>query len=620
MATLIEELQKVQPCDGRSLIQILTQRIIQEIIQLKKQACGEVANTMQTYGLENIYPCDYLTEEFLQKLLTTEPTEAISSVLVRAGYPPHLLKAFTQGFDQLTDQELQEIIEWTGPTVGIQIHPNTSRYLRTKVETEERRSLNEVIQEVVIDVQRTITVETTEWIDVPLTEEEIEAIDTEFEDRRVFTVDNPEEARIQRYRAWLNGTLTNSPATDDEKLRIVRIISPGSTSKKLTRIEFTGETTPTFDLNNPDTGFTEEGIRVLQEAVEKQIIEQDHYKTLYSLTSPEEEGGFGETSAWVIYEPEAYNIPLSFESPDYSPKEEEITVLNQVTIDTTETVQSSSFEEVTETVETRTGLTADEVSQVEQFYIRQGVSNVIRPLIETIGQKVGSLLQCPTPEQSQKLITRIKNLLISVNAVKTTVTSLQQIVNIASALINTLSRIIDILKKVIARSQPLILTAAIIPVTRGIAIILNKIIGSTTELLRKIEPDIEALDKSICTAAGSLTFVTANINVVDAFLRVLDELLKKCNQDLADSDNPLGTGIAATFTPPPGNPRGSGDIEYRGYKIEVRTKASDETLKRRYAVGIDSNGVVAIEGPLSYSADAEILIEELKYRIDTYLG
>lgn len=35
---------------------------------------------------------------------------------------------------------------------------------------------------------------------------------------------------------------------------------------------------------------------------------------------------------------------------------------------------------------------------------------------------------------------------------------------------------------------------------------------------------------------------------------------------------------------------------------------------------IDSNNVIAIEGPLSYSADAEILIEELKYRIDTYLG
>lgn len=619
MATLIEELQKVQPCDGRSLIQILTQRIIQEIIQLKKQACGEVANTMQTYGLENIYPCDYLTEEFLQKLLTTEPTEAISSVLVRAGYPPHLLKAFTKGFDQLTDQELQEIIEWTGPTVGIQIHPNTSKYLRTKVETEERRSLNEVIQEVVIDVQRTISIETTEWIDVPLTEEEIEAIDTEFEDRRVFTVDNPEKARLQRLQAFLSTTLANSPATDDEKSRIKEVVD-GSIGPKVSRIEFIGETTPTFDKNNPDTGFTEEGIRLLQEAVEKQVLTQDHYKTLYALTSPEEEGGFGETSAWVIYEPEAYNIPLSFENPDYSSREEETTVLNQVTIDTTETVQSSSFEEVTETVETRTGLTADEASQVEQFYIRQGVSNVIRPLTETIGQKVGSLLQCPTPDQSQKLITRIKNLLISVNAVKTTVTSLQQIVNIASALINTLSRIIDILKKVIARSQPLILAAAIIPVTRGIAIILNKIIGSTTELLRKIEPDIEALDKSVCTAAGSLTFVTANINVVDAFLRVLDELLKKCNQDLANSGNPLQAGIAATFTPPPGNPLGSGDIEYRGYKIEVRTKASDETLKRRYAVGIDSNGVVAIEGPLSYSADAEILIEELKYRIDTYLG
>ena len=49
MATLLEELQKVQPCDGRSLIQLMTQRAIQEITRLKRQACEEVANTFSTY-------------------------------------------------------------------------------------------------------------------------------------------------------------------------------------------------------------------------------------------------------------------------------------------------------------------------------------------------------------------------------------------------------------------------------------------------------------------------------------------------------------------------------------------------------------------------------------------
>lgn len=408
MPTLLEELQKVQPCDGRSLIQLLNQRIVQEIIKLKRLSCDEVANTLAGYGLEGFYPCDYLNEEFLEKLTDSEPLEAISSVLVKSGYPPNLLKIFIKGLGQLEDKELQETVQWLSPIAGIQIHPNTARYLRT---------------------------------------------------------DKP--------------------------------------------------------------------------------------------------GVFG--------------TPLQELAPQ-------------------------------------------ETTEVSDYYLEQGIASITEPILDLIREEVLNLIQCPSSEVSQKIINRVQNLARIINQVKNKLTEFQTIVNITSALLNVLSRIVDILKRVIIASGPAVAAAAATPFTAGIAALLNKIIGTADRLIIKYEPRIEALDKSTCTAAKSITFVVANVNVVDAFIRVVDELLRKCVQDLADSDNPLSENITAALTPISGGTFASREVTYRGYKIEVRVKESSSTLKQRYAVGIDANGVVAIQGPLSYSADAEILIEELKYRIDTYLG
>ena len=582
MATLLEELQKVQPCDGRSLIQLITQRVIQEITRLKRQACEEVANTFSTYGLENIYPCDYLTEEFLEKLITTEPTEAISSVLLRAGYPPHLLKAFVQGFDELSDEELQEMLEWTQPRTGIRIHPKTSKYFRTETTTE----LSTSITELVVTKTRQVTRDLTPAELANLREER----KTEQAKKR--------ELELEKQRQEFFETIRK------ESPRALELIL--GEGPRITREEYQG------------TGFSSLALALVQEAQNNKYMPEEVFNSYANLKKPVNEGGFDQSSSYWGYGTYGFGIGGEIE---------EVTVtasaLPQGTLTITETETFTETEEIvtTEEVTTKTGVLSEgEVKEVREFYLNQGIGDIVNFLAQSLADEVNSQLQCPSPDTTQKLVTRVTNLARVVNSVKETITTLQQIINVTSAIFNLLSRIVDILKRVIIAAQPAIIAAALIPFTAGIAAILNKIVGATRGIITKYEPEIERLDKQICAAAGSLTFVVANINVVDAFIRVIDELLRNCIQELSDSGDALSTAVASALTPITGNPRGSGDIEYRGYKIEVRTKASDSTLKQRYAVGIDLNNVVAIEGPLSYSADAEILIEELKYRIDTYLG
>lgn len=582
MATLLEELQKVQPCDGRSLIQLINQRVIQEITRLKRQACEEVANTFSTYGLENIYPCDYLTEEFLEKLLTTEPTEAISSVLLRAGYPPHLLKAFTKGFDELTDQELQEMLEWTQPRTGIRIHPKTSKYFRTETTTTLSTNITELV------------VTKTQQVTRDLTPTEL----ANLREKRKTEQEKEQELALEKQREEFFETVRK------ESPRALELIL--GEGPKITLEEYRGAV-----FNSTTQAY-------ISEAQSSQYMSEEVYNSYSRLSKPVNEGGFGEKSYVWAYG--TYGFGIGGELPEVTVTASTLSQEN-LTITETETITTTEEQITTEEITTTTGvLSENEVKEVREFYLNQGIGNIVNFLAESLGTEVNSQLQCPTPDTTQKLVTRVTNLARVVNDVKQTITTLQQIVNATSAIFNLLSRIVDILKKVIIAAQPAIIAAALVPFTAGIAAILNKIVGATRGIITKYEPEIEKLDKQICAAAGSLTFVVANINVVDAFIRVIDELLRNCIQELSDSNDALSTAVASALTPITGNPRGSGDIEYRGYKIEVRTKASDNTLKQRYAVGLDSNNVAAIEGPLSYSADAEILIEELKYRIDTYLG
>ena len=565
MPTLLEELQKIQPCDGRGLIQILSQQIVRELIAAKKYACDEVANTLTNYGIENVYPCDYLTEQFLKRLQEGDPITAFSEILVKAGYPPHLLKIFIDGFDKLTDQELQQVIEWTTPITGIQVHRNTARYLRTSVTNQQQISLQTYIETVV------------STIEVPFVREEEEFV----------PLISTQSKEIEREKE-------RSSRLEELPLRAREIIT--GTGPKVTEKEWTGEA---FDSTTQ---------QMIVEYISEGLIDSDVYSNLQLLNKPTNEGGFGVTSGiWGITR--TGDIQL-----------QEVVVTGQRTIPqvnepTTTTIETTSIVEKTETTVTETvtiegPLTLEEVQQVEKFYLDQGIKAILRPFATTLKTKIFDKIKCPAPDRLAKLITRIKNLGKIINKLKTTITKISEILNLASATINLISIIIDKLKKVLAANDAAVVAATVsligIPLT-GPIVQASRLID---KLIAKYEPRIDALDKALCAAAKSVAFVVANLNVVDAFIQVIDGLLRNCVEKGTD----LGL---STFNPAYYTPAGE---TYRGYRLEIRTRQSDNAVKQRYAVAIDSYNVAAIQGPYSFSADADILLEELRYRIDTYLG
>jgi len=62
------------------------------------------------------------------------------------------------------------------------------------------------------------------------------------------------------------------------------------------------------------------------------------------------------------------------------------------------------------------------------------------------------------------------------------------------------------------------------------------------------------------------------------------------------------------------------DLTYKGYLLRIqRTPESPVLAPRHFAVAI-KDGKVKIKGPNSYSSSKEILLEEIKFRIDNELS
>lgn len=112
---------------------------------------------------------------------------------------------------------------------------------------------------------------------------------------------------------------------------------------------------------------------------------------------------------------------------------------------------------------------------------------------------------------------------------------------------------------------------------------------------------IEGLKASIGKIEGNLT----NSIPLD-ILKELKEDLSKLTDNLIEKESDINEDTE--------------ENTYKGYKLKVqRTPESPTLAPRHYATG-EKNGIVVFKGPDSYSSSKEILLEEIKFRIDNQLS
>lgn len=233
---------------------------------------------------------------------------------------------------------------------------------------------------------------------------------------------------------------------------------------------------------------------------------------------------------------------------------------------------------------------------------------------DSIREKITKLdKKCPNIDELQNTIDTRNNLLSSVNSLRKRVSSFNRFTR-------ALTNILPILSSLITLQRNLPLPTSTPP---GIGVTLGVTNSSAERLINSgrffnnIQQDLNGVQFLTQSAERSLN------NILNIF-QELDNKIDNCIEVLSLEERNILRERTQIQTP---TASGSTErsLEYRAangeiYTLEISTEIDKQTgLERRRAVAKNNNGIIILRGDLSFSSDTEVLIEDLKFRLDNII-
>ena len=178
-------------------------------------------------------------------------------------------------------------------------------------------------------------------------------------------------------------------------------------------------------------------------------------------------------------------------------------------------------------------------------------------------------------------------------------------------------------------AQVLIKILKVLPVpnaftTVGVTNVSSDTLSTACRFLEQLKNEIKTIEKIVASLVAALA------NLEDLLNRV-DIELGRCIAEENDIrlETGIGDPIVLSALPFPFNsamgnltgPQFYNGANGRRYKLEVINDPDSPAIaQRRQAVARDSEGVIVLRGPKSFSSSENVLIEELKFRIDNQLS
>jgi len=217
---------------------------------------------------------------------------------------------------------------------------------------------------------------------------------------------------------------------------------------------------------------------------------------------------------------------------------------------------------------------------------------------------------CPVQEELEKII-RTRNLLVNnINRVKKRT--------------DKLGLAAKILEPPIAAAQIIIFLLKIEPTPAT-----GETAGRLTERASRIFAAEQLVDNLQSDAAAIRSFSDTINNSLDSTIQILQSIdisATKCAEELED---PEALKQLLGAVQPPENTGSEGtpneNYTYRGangkdYTLAIiEDKGTEGPVPRRVAVAKDNIGVIILRGQPSFSSDTQVLLDELKFRIDNQL-
>jgi hypothetical protein len=251
-------------------------------------------------------------------------------------------------------------------------------------------------------------------------------------------------------------------------------------------------------------------------------------------------------------------------------------------------------------------------------------------IVAQIQKQVVALLNkfstgCPDSKELQKIIKIRSTLLNHLTSFEKRVDKFSKIATQLTTVVTIVSALVKIITSI-----P-IPTAIIPPMSGGVGVPLS-VPAKYSNALVKLN---KTLDKLLGEALA-ITAIVASIGPIITSLKnrltSIDLAIQQCslgnpadlNQILATAQPPENTGSEGT----PTDAQGNVDPNYihtsgttgKNYILGIyQDPDSPNIAPRRYATATDNRGIVLLKGPSSFSSSTQVLLDEIKFRIDNQL-
>lgn len=248
------------------------------------------------------------------------------------------------------------------------------------------------------------------------------------------------------------------------------------------------------------------------------------------------------------------------------------------------------------------GIVAKQLGSLQGKLIAQiegNVSNILKKFSN----------ECPSPSDLEKIIKIKNNLIRTLNSFQRRVDSFKGTANKLQTAVSSATAIIKVIKSI-----P-IPTAIIPPMTGGVGLPIS-ILTKYSDALVTLNKIVETLESDISGVNAVIGSVSMTITSLRSRLELIDSAIERCSkgsqQIVAAAQPPENTGSEGTPSP---------DYLYKGYVLAIiQDPNSPKIAPKRYAIATDNAGIVRLRGESSFSSDTQVLLDEIKFKIDNQLA
>jgi hypothetical protein len=239
--------------------------------------------------------------------------------------------------------------------------------------------------------------------------------------------------------------------------------------------------------------------------------------------------------------------------------------------------------------------------------LTSGVNLLVSKTIGEVQVRISS--EISNLEQSLNLCPESDKL----NVIKDKISTLKDSIGSSINRITKLGNITQPLETVVRSLEVLIITLQAVPIpgvatTVGLNVKYANILQTLKELKRQASDDVSIVNSLINSPTGAISLLQR----IQRDLETLDRKLQRCTNQTAEVQTPSTQTIgnlpsnSTVYVGPDGN----------SYIIEVVTVDSTQVAPLRQAVAIDRLKVIRYKSDLSFSSSTNVLIKEVKFRID----